>query len=180
MQDSNDSSAALNFDPDALRRKYVEERAKRLRPDATGQYQPLAGRFAHLAEDPHADPNFTRDPVHDDVDVLIIGGGLSGLTTAARLRQQGVQSIRIVEKGADFGGTWYWNRYPGAACDIESYIYLPLLEELGYLPSEKYATRAEIHAYCRKLAEHYDLYPSALFQTTVTSLHWNEESWRWI
>ena len=99
MQDSDDKSAAPNFDPDALRRKYGEERAKRLRPDATGQYQPLAGRFAHLAEDPHADPNFTRDPVHDDVDVLIIGGGLSGLTTAARLRQQGVQSIRIEIRG---------------------------------------------------------------------------------
>ena len=95
MRDSNDKSAALNFDPDALRRKYAEERAKRLRPDGTGQYQPLA-RFAHLEEDPHADPSFTRDPVHDDIDVLIIGGGLSGLTTAARLRQQRVQSIRIV------------------------------------------------------------------------------------
>ena len=98
MRDSNDKSAAANFDPDALRRKYAEERAKRLRPDGTRQYQPLAGRFASLEEDPHADPSFTRDPVRDDIDVLIIGGGLSGLTTAARLRQQGVQSIRIVEK----------------------------------------------------------------------------------
>src|SRR5271156_5420896 len=168
MQDENDKSAALNFDPDALRRKYVEERAKRLRPDGTAQYQPLAGRFAHLAEDPHADPTFTRGPVHDDIDVLIIGGGLSGLTTAARLRQQGVQSIRIVEKGADFGGTWYWNRYPGAACDVESYIYLPMLEETGYIPGEKYARAPEILAHCRKLAQRYDLYARALFQTIVT------------
>jgi cation diffusion facilitator CzcD-associated flavoprotein CzcO len=180
MQDSDDKSAALNFDPDALRRKYGEERAKRLRPDATAQYQPLAGRFAHLAEDPHADPNFTRDPVHDDIDVLIIGGGLSGLTTAARLRQQGVQSIRIVEKGADFGGTWYWNRYPGAACDVESYIYLPLLEELGYVPTEKYAKAPEIYEYCRKIARFYDLYRTALLQTTVTGLRWDSKAARWI
>src|SRR5271163_4380146 len=153
MQDENDKSAALNFDPEALRRKYAEERAKRLRTDGTAQYQPLAGRFAHLEEDPHADPSFTRDAVHDDIDVLIIGGGLSGLTTAARLRQQGVESIRIVEKGADFGGTWYWNRYPGAACDVESYIYLPLLEEIGYMPVEKYSRAPEILAHSRAIGE---------------------------
>src|ERR1700723_678717 len=169
MRDSNDTSAAVNFDPEALRRKYAEERAKRLRTDGTAQYQPLAGRFAHFEEDPHADPSFTRDPVRDDIDVLIIGGGLSGLTTAARLRQQGVKSIRIVEKGADFGGTWYWNRYPGAACDVESYIYLPLLEELGYVPTEKYAKAPEIYEYCRKIARFYDLYGTALLQTTVRS-----------
>ena len=114
------------------------------------------------------------------VDVLIIGGGLSGLTTAARLRQQGVQSIRIVEKGADFGGTWYWNRYPGAACDIESYIYLPLLEELDYVPSEKYAKAPEIYEFCRKIARFYDLYRTALLQTTVTGLRWDSKAARWI
>src|SRR5271156_4969686 len=177
MQDENDKSAALNFDPDALRRKYVEERAKRLRPDGTAQYQPLAGRFAHLAEDPHADPNFARDPVHDDIDVLIIGGGLSGLTTAARLRQQGVGSIRIVEKGADFGGTWYWNRYPGVACDVEALVYLPMLEELGYVPSERYPKGAEILTHCRKLAERFELYPAALFQTQVERVQWNGQRW---
>src|SRR5208337_4634995 len=106
MQDSSDKNAAPNIDAEALRRKYVEERAKRLRPDAAAQYQTLTGKFAHLAEDPHADPAFTRDPVHDEIDVLIIGGGLSGLTTAARLRHKNVESIRIIEKGADFGGTW--------------------------------------------------------------------------
>ena len=68
---------------------------------------------------------------------MVIGGGFGGLMTAARLREDGVQDIRIIEKGGDFGGTWYWNRYPGAACDIESYIYLPLLEEVGYMPAEK-------------------------------------------
>lgn len=180
MQDSGNKNAAPNFDPEALRRKYVEERAKRLRPDATGQFQKLTGRFAHLAEDPHADPGFTRDPVHDVSDVLIIGGGLSGLTTAARLRHEGVESIRIIEKGADFGGTWYWNRYPGAACDIESYIYMPLLEELDYIPSEKYAKAPEIYEYCRMIARRYDLYRSALLQTTVTNLRWNAKAGHWV
>jgi cation diffusion facilitator CzcD-associated flavoprotein CzcO len=180
MQDSNDKSAALGFDPDGLRRKYAEERAKRLRPDAAAQYQRLAGKFAHLAEDPHAEPGFTRDAVHEEIDVLIIGGGFSGLITAARLRHQKVESIRIVEKGGDFGGTWYWNRYPGAACDIESYIYLPLLEELDYIPSEKYAKAPEIYEFCRMMGKRYDLYRAALLQTTVTGLRWDSKAARWI
>jgi cation diffusion facilitator CzcD-associated flavoprotein CzcO len=180
MQDSTDKNAAPNFDPEALRRKYLEERAKRLRPDAAAQYQTLTGKFAHLAEDPHADPGFTREPVHDEIDVLIIGGGLSGLTTAARLRHENIQSIRIIEKGADFGGTWYWNRYPGAACDVESYIYLPLLEDLDYIPSEKYAKAPEIYEYCRMMARRYDLYRTALLQTAVTGLRWDAKVERWI
>ena len=60
---------------------------------------------------------------------------------AARLREAGINDIRLIEDGADFGGTWYWNRYPGAQCDIESYCYLPLLEETGYIPKEKYSSR---------------------------------------
>jgi cyclohexanone monooxygenase len=180
MQDSSDKSATLGFDPDALRRKYAEERAKRLRPDAAAQYQRLSGKFAHLAEDPHVDPGFTREPVHEEIDVLIIGGGFSGLITAARLRHQKIESIRIVEKGGDFGGTWYWNRYPGAACDIESYIYLPLLEELDYIPSEKYAKAPEIYEFCRMMGKRYDLYRGALLQTTVTGLRWDSKAARWI
>ncbi len=180
MQDSGDKTAAPKIDADALRRKYAEERAKRLRPDAAGQFQRLAGKFAHLADDPHAEPGFTREPVHDEIDVLIIGGGLSGLTTAARLRNENVSSIRIIEKGADFGGTWYWNRYPGAACDIESYIYLPLLEELDYIPSEKYAKAPEIYQFCRMMGKRYDLYRDALLQTTVTDLRWDSKAARWI
>ena len=169
----------IEIDVDALDQKYAEERHKRLRGDAMRQYQPLEGKFAAFAQDPHADPDFTRDPVTEDVDVLIIGGGFAGLLAAGRLREQGVQNIRMVEKGADFGGTWYWNRYPGAACDVESYIYLPLLEELGYLPSERYPKSSEIHAHCRKLAERFDLYPTALFQTGVQTLVWDEARQRW-
>jgi cation diffusion facilitator CzcD-associated flavoprotein CzcO len=180
MQDSSNGKATLGFDPDTLRRKYAEERAKRMRADAAGQYQHLAGEFAQFADDPHVDPGFSREPVHDEIDVLIIGGGFSGLITAARLRHQKVESIRIIEKGGDFGGTWYWNRYPGAACDIESYIYLPMLEELDYVPTEKYAKAPEIYEFCRMMGRRFDLYPAALLQTTVTGLHWDAQAARWI
>jgi cyclohexanone monooxygenase len=109
-----------HFDPGALRAKYREERDKRLRPDGIAQYVELAGKFAHFDGDPYVAPGFTRAPLADDVDVAVIGGGFSGLLAGARLRERGVESIRIIEKGGDFGGTWYWNRYPGLACDVES------------------------------------------------------------
>jgi cyclohexanone monooxygenase len=168
------------IDIEALRRRYAAERAVRLRPDGSAQYQELAGEFDQFDRDPNADHDFTRQPVIEDVDVLIIGGGFGGLLSGGRLRERGVDSIRVVEKGADFGGTWYWNRYPGASCDVESYIYMPFLEETGYIPGEKYARGPEILAHCRKLAERYDLYPRALFQTVVTDLRWDEQRARWI
>jgi cyclohexanone monooxygenase len=172
-------SDEIEIDVGALDRKYAEERDKRQRADAMRQYQSLQGKFASFAQDPHADPDFKRDAVTEDVDVLIIGGGFAGLLAAGRLREKGVRSLRIVEKGADFGGTWYWNRYPGIACDVESYIYLPMLEELGYLPSERYPKGVEILAHCRRLAERFELYPAALFQTQVQRLQWDEWSKRW-
>ena len=134
----------LGFDPDALREKYRAERDKRLRADGNEQYVEVEGEFAHYLDDPYVEPGFTRAPLTDEVDVVVIGGGFGGLLAAARLREAGVDDIRIIEKGGDFGGTWYWNRYPGAACDIESYIYLPLLEETGYIPKEKYSRAPEI------------------------------------
>ncbi len=137
-----DGAQGLGFDPDALRAKYRAERDKRLRPDGNEQYREIAGEFAHYLDDPYVEPGFTRAPLTDEVEVVVIGGGFGGLLAGARLREAGVEDIRIIEKGGDFGGTWYWNRYPGAACDIESYIYLPLLEEIGYMPVEKYSARA--------------------------------------
>ena len=169
----------LDLDVDQLQQKYAEERARRLRSDANAQYQSLSGQLGDWATDPFAAPGFQRAPVSEDVDVLIMGGGFGGLLTAGRLRQRGIEKLRIVEKAADFGGTWYWNRYPGAACDIESYIYLPFLEETGYVPTEKYAKASEIFAYCRQLAEHFDLYPSALFQTVLTDVRWDAGTARW-
>jgi cyclohexanone monooxygenase len=171
---------ALGFDPDALREKYREERERRLRPDGNDQYRHISGELAHYLDDPYVPQGFEREPLADEVDVAIIGGGFSGLCTGARLRQAGVESLRIIEGGGDFGGTWYWNRYPGVQCDIESYIYLPLLEELGYMPTEKYAHGPEIRAYARSLAEHFDLYRNACLRTQVTQMSWDEERARWI
>lgn len=168
------------IDLDALERRYAEERARRLRDEGMAQYEPLGERFADMARDPHADPDFARAPVVEDCEVLVIGGGFAGLLAGARLREQGIEALRIVEKGADFGGTWYWNRYPGAACDVESTIYLPMLEELGHVPSERYPRASEIHAYCGLIAERYDLRRAALFQTEARSLHWDACRARWI
>ena len=175
---SDRSQADIDFA--ALKERYRIEKERRQRGDGNAQYVPLAEAMPHLADDPHVEPGFTRAPIEDDVEVVIVGGGFSGLLTAGRLREAGVKSIRIIEKGGDFGGTWYWNRYPGCACDIESYIYLPLLEETGYVPTEKYSKAPEIYDYCRSLGERYDLYDSALLQTIVTALRWDDTRARWI
>ena len=134
----------LDFDPAALREKYRSERDKRVRDDGEDQYVETASEFARYADDdPSADPEFDRPPLDLEIDVAVIGGGFSGLMTAARLKERGITDFRIIESGGDFGGTWYWNRYPGAQCDIESYCYLPLLEETGFMPKEKYSYAPE-------------------------------------
>ncbi len=176
MSDGQD----IEIDVEALERKYAEERAKRLRTDAFEQYQQLAGQYAAFDVDPNADPDFSRDPIVEDADVVLIGGGFAALLAAGRLREKGLGKIRIIEKGADVGGTWYWNRYPGAACDVESYIYMPMVEELGRIPTEKYAKAPEIFAHSQALARHYGLYEDALFQTAVESARWDERRQRWI
>jgi cation diffusion facilitator CzcD-associated flavoprotein CzcO len=170
----------LGCDPEALRERYRKEREKRLRPDGNDQYLEVKGEFSHFVDDPYVEPGHTREPLTDEVDVALIGGGFGGLLAGARLRQLGVEDIRIIEKGGDFGGTWYWNRYPGVACDIESYVYMPLLEELGYVPVEKYSRGAEIFAHCKAIAEKYDLYRNVCFQTEVTGIRWDEDRSRWI
>jgi cation diffusion facilitator CzcD-associated flavoprotein CzcO len=170
----------LGFDPDALRAKYREERDKRLRPDGIDQYVQVAGELAHFEDDPYVAPGFERAPLLDEVDVALVGGGFGGLLTGARLRQLGVEDLRIIEKGGDFGGTWYWNRYPGIACDIESYVYIPMLEELGYVPKEKYSRGEEIYDHCRRIAEKFDLYRNACLQTAVREIRWDEPSSRWV
>ena len=140
VSSTNNGVQGLDFDPDVLRNKYREERDRRIRSDGNHQYVEVKGDFSRYIDDPYVDPGFTREPLNDAVDVVIIGGGFGGLLAGARLREAGVKDIRVIEKGGDFGGTWYWNHYPGAACDVESYIYLPLLEEVGTMPGEKYAT----------------------------------------
>ena len=170
----------VEFDVDALRQKYAQERDRRLRPDGIAQYVEISGVFADFANDPWSDQEFTRGPLTDDIDVAIIGAGFGGLLTGARLRELGVQSIRLIDKAADVGGTWYWNRYPGIACDVESYVYMPLLEELGYVPTEKYAKGPEIFAHCKNIAQHYDLYRDICLQTEVHEIRWEPELQRWI
>jgi cyclohexanone monooxygenase len=172
--------ADLGFDPKALREKYRAERDKRLRSDGNEQYVKIDGQFARYLDDPYVEPGFSRAPLTDEVDVAIIGGGFGGLLAGARLREAGVKDIRVIEKGGDFGGTWYWNRYPGAACDVESYVYLPLLEELGYIPVEKYSRAPEILAHSRAIGRHFGLYDNACFQTEVTRLDWDEAGSCWI
>jgi cyclohexanone monooxygenase len=180
MPDDGARFAELGFSPDALRQKYRAERDKRLRDDGNDQYVKIDGDFARYLDDPYVAPGFTRDPLTDEVDVLIVGGGFGGLLAGARLREAGIADIRIVEKGGDFGGTWYWNRYPGAACDVESYVYLPLLEEIGYMPVEKYSRAPEILAHSRAIGRHYGLYRNACFQTEITRMDWDEAACRWV
>ncbi len=169
----------LGFDPDALRNKYREERDKRLRDDGNEQYIEVTGQFSHYIEDPYLDQAIEREPLTDEVEIAIIGGGFGGLLAGARLREAGQENIRMIEKGGEFGGTWYWNRYPGAACDIESYVYLPLLEETGYVPPKKYIDGADILEYSQLIAKKYDLYRDALLQTEVTEVHWDNDASRW-
>jgi len=173
-------SSELALDPEALRARYRAERDKRLRADANDQYLNMAGAFAHYIDDPYVAPGFSRAPLEDEVGVAVIGGGFGGLLVGARLRDAGIDDLRLIEKGGDFGGTWYWNRYPGAQCDVESYIYLPLLEEVGYVPKEKYTRAPEILAHSQAIGRRYDLYRNACFQTEVSELRWDEDAARWI
>ena len=162
-----------------MRIKYRQERDKRFRADGRKQYSLPQEVLGRLLEDPNARP-INREPLHDEVDVIIIGGGYTGLLAGARLRKLGIEKIRIVDRAGDVGGTWYWNRYPGARCDIESYIYMPLLEETGYVPSEKFTTATELREHAQRIARHYGLYRDACFGTEVTRLEWDEEEARWI
>ncbi len=169
----------LGFDPAELRAKYLHERDKRLREDGNAQYQEVVGDLATYDDDPYTE-RIERDPLNDEVQVAIIGGGFGGLLMGGRLKEAGFNNIRMIEKAGDFGGTWYWNRYPGAMCDVESYCYLPLLEELNYIPKHKYSYAPEIFEHSKAIARHYNLYDNACLQTSVTELRWDNTDGRWI
>ena len=167
---------------DEIKKKFAEEREIRVnfRPEGTAQFtSEFTGELEKYAVDPYAEERVEREPITDTVECLFIGGGFSALLTSARLRERGVESIRIVERGADVGGTWYWNRYPGVACDVVSYDYLPLLDEMNYVPKNHYSRGDEILEHCQAIANKYDLYDLAVFQTTVTSTTWlaSEQMW---
>ena len=173
-------TATPEFDPAALREKYRLERDKRLRNDGNAQFKELKGVLADFDKDPYVEPGFTRAPVVEETDVVITGAGFGGMMTAAHLFKNGVHNYRIIDKAGDFGGTWYWNRYPGCMCDVESYCYLPLLEETGYMPTRKYAHASEIFEYCQLLGRTFEMYPKALFQTETTDMVWDESINRWM
>ena len=170
----------LDFDPATLKTKYLAERDKRLRTDANDQYVEVTAEFSQYVDDPYVTPGFTREPLLDRVEMAVIGGGFGGLLMAARMKEAGFDDIRVIEKAGDFGGTWYWNRYPGAMCDVESYCYLPLLEELNYIPEHKYSFAPEILEHSRRIARNYDLYDNACLQTSITNLSWDETTEHWI
>ena len=179
VTDGPQNSRSPAIDTERLRRRYIEERNKRLRADGNDQYIEVKGQLAHYLDDPYT-PITPRDPKTDHVTFAFIGGGFAGLATAARLTEAGIKDVRIIEKGGDFGGTWYWNRYPGAQCDTASMVYMPLLEETGHMPTEKYAHAPEILAHCQRIGKQYGLYDNALFHTQVIDLKWDEAHSRWI
>jgi cation diffusion facilitator CzcD-associated flavoprotein CzcO len=176
MEETHDTS---DLTVEQLRERYQAERDKRLRADGMAQWKELKGEYEEFDRDPFADPNFTRDALEISTTVTIVGGGFAGMLTAIDLGKRGITDVRIVEKAGDFGGTWYWNRYPGCMCDVESFVYLPLLEETGYMPTEHYASATEIFEYCKLLGRTFDLYDKALFQTDVTDAEWDESAQRW-
>ena len=169
----------LDSDLDAVREKYKQERDKRMRTDGAAQYRELTTEATLNDVDPYVEPGFTRAPIEEETEVVIIGGGFGGLLMSARLREGGIEDFRIIEAAGDFGGTWYWNRYPGVQCDVESYVYMPLLEELGTIPTEKYAHGPEIFAHAQAIGRHYNLYKNVSFQTQVRALEWENGAERW-
>jgi len=180
MSNSADTPVRTDIDIETIRERYRRERDKRIRSSGTDQYKFLEGEYAKFDTDPWAGPPEPREPVERELDALIIGCGFGGLIAAATLQKAGVEDFLMLDRAADFGGTWYWNRYPGIRCDVESYIYLPYLEETGYMPTERYVTGPEILAYCQTLGKHFDLYRRALFQTKVEGIVWDEDDARWV
>ena len=173
------SDGPAGYDPEAVRAKYLAERDKRLVPGrAAIRDLTVDAHFARYRQDPHT-PFRQRAPVVDDVDVVIVGGGIAGVLAGAHLRKAGIDRIRILDLAGGIGGTWYWNRYPGVMCDVESYSYLPMLEELDYIPTRRYAFGDEIRGHLEAIADRFDLQADALFHTGVTGAQWDEEAARW-
>lgn len=168
------------FDAEAVREAYAHERAKRITASRAKTYDLLHDdRFINYRSDPFTAFS-AREPLEDEVDVVVVGAGMAGIVLGAKLRELGVKRVRLIDAAGGFGGTWYWNRYPGLMCDVEAYIYLPMLEEMGYMPTSRYAGGAEIRKHLESIAEKYELADHALFHTSITSSEWSEEESRWI
>jgi cyclohexanone monooxygenase len=179
MTDCPPTQTPDDVDIEALRRKYAAERAKRIRSDGSSQYLELKDDFVEFAEvDPHTAVT-PREPIDADIEVVVLGGGIAGLLAGAYLKKAGVAEVRVIEMAGDFGGVWYWNRFPGIQCDNDAYCYIPMLEELDFIPSKKFADGAEIFQHCQNIGKHFGLYDGAIFSTQVRTVRWDEEIKRW-
>jgi cyclohexanone monooxygenase len=167
------SGAVFNAEEQAKYRAYKEARR------GAADYMAMEGEFAKYLEDVYSAEPVPRDALTDECEIVVVGAGFAGLLLWYKLQKEGFVDVRFCEKGGDVGGTWYWNRYPGIACDVESYSYLPLLEEMGYIPSMKFASGFEILEYCQKMAEKFAFYEHCLFHTTVQKTVWDEGTGRW-
>ncbi len=165
--------AVFNAEEQARYREFKEARR------GAADYIAMEGEFARYLEDVYSEPPVPREALSDECEVLVVGAGFAGLLLWHKLSQAGFEDVRFCEKGGDVGGTWYWNRYPGIACDVESYSYLPLLEEMGYFPSMKFASGFEIMEYCQAMAEKFGFYDHCLFHTTVERTEWDADAGRW-
>jgi cyclohexanone monooxygenase len=168
------AGAVFNAEEQARYREYNQSRA------GAANYMAMEGQFSKYLEDVYSAPPIEREALTDECDIVVIGAGFAAMLLWYKIREAGFRDVRVCEKGGDVGGTWYWNRYPGIACDVESYSYLPLLEEMGYYPTMKFASGFEIYEYCQKMAEKLDFYDRCLFHTTVDRTEWDEASARWI
>ena len=168
------------IDIPAIKQKYKQEREKRLRPEKGEQYAPPSDHFTHdtYEHDPF-EPVVPRDALDEDIDVAILGAGWTGILAAYHLTQAGVTNFRVLDHAGNFGGTWYWNRYPGIQCDNDAYCYLPLLEETGFLPSKKFSDGKEIYDYIQLIADKFGFRNKGVFHTLVKSLKWDETIKRW-
>ena len=168
------AGAIFNAQEQAKYREFKESRR------GAADYMAMEGDFSRYLKDLHSTAPVPREALTDDCEILVVGAGFAGLLLWYRLREAGFTDVRFCEKGGDVGGTWYWNRYPGIACDVEAYSYLPLLEEVGYFPTMKFASGFEIFEYCQKMAEKFGFYERALFHTTVEKTLWDESAKRWV
>jgi cyclohexanone monooxygenase len=165
--------AVFNAEEQAKYREFKEARA------GSANYMAMEGEFSKYLEDVYSADPVPREALTDECEILVVGAGFAGLLLWHKLREEGFNDVRFCEKGGDVGGTWYWNRYPGIACDVESYSYLPLLEEMGYMPTMKFASGFEIMEYCQAMAEKFHFYDHCLFHTTVEKTEWDESTGRW-
>jgi cyclohexanone monooxygenase len=168
----------MTINLEVLREKYRAERDKRIRVEGIEQYIEPSGKFGYFMDDPYV-KRVDRAPVDRVCEVAIVGGGFGGILTAAKLKDCGINDLVIIEKGGGFGGTWYWNRYPGVACDMKAYVYLPLLEETNYIPPRNYASGDEIRAHAERIVSHWGLDAHGLFHTSVIRAEWQNDRARW-